>query len=635
MKTLNDLGETEEKDVLLKDILDSNERLMAIYQEFPLWFKYTMELEGLPKSMGRHAAGTLITPKAVIEYCPLCLDKDGNQMCQLEMHAAMDDLGLTKMDYLGLETLDTIDDTLKMSNITWHDVDINHLDLNDKQVYEDIYRSGNTVGIFQMESIDAKRMCMEAKADNVEDIVVVNAANRPGTKDSFPVYCHNKLNPDSIKVLHPVLKEIFNKTQFVLLYQEQALSLFRYAGFPETEVDNARRAIGKKKEDVMRALESQIKNGVEKQGWTKEQADEIWKLILKQSSYCFNRGHAVAYGLLSYLTAYLKTHYPVQFMTACLIAKTEDTGKIGVFINECNRLGIRVLPPSVNRSQLVFSPIVSKKQILFGLSAIKGMGVEISEQIINNRPYDSFDSFLDKNKNSKLTIASIVSLIKAGAIPTDNKRKFLLRYADKLFAESYKEKPFKELATLPKISSLKSEWGIDTDLIKSKEERLKHYNEARRKKYESEKMNRAIEKEKKRKAFQENFSEKYMQNEHMWEFETLSMFLTDNPLKDSSKYISKTLGETQCGESVVLLAVIVDIQRKKDRNGNPFAYIHLYTAEGIVEVACWSSQYKQYQSMIKKGNDIALLCKKKSEDLVEVNQMKPYRVWLHDRNVRK
>ena len=147
---------------------------------------------------------------------------------------------------------------------------------------------------------------------------------------------------------------------------------------------------------------------------------------------------AVAYGLLSYLTAYLKTHYPVQFMTACLIAKTEDTGKIGVFINECNRLGIRVLPPSVNRSQLVFSPLVSKKQILFGLSAIKGMGVEISEQIINNRPYDSFDSFLDKNKNSKLTIASIVSLIKAGAIPTDNKRKFLLRYADKLFAESYK-----------------------------------------------------------------------------------------------------------------------------------------------------------------------------------------------------
>lgn len=190
-----------------------------------------------------------------------------------------------------VETLDTIDDTLKMSNITWHDVDINHLDLNDKQVYEDIYRSGNTVGIFQMESIDAKRMCMEAKADNVEDIVVVNAANRPGTKDSFPVYCHNKLNPDSIKVLHPVLKEIFNKTQFVLLYQEQALSLFRYAGFPETEVDNARRAIGKKKEDVMRALESQFKNGVEEQGWTKEQADEIWKLILKQSSYCFNRGH--------------------------------------------------------------------------------------------------------------------------------------------------------------------------------------------------------------------------------------------------------------------------------------------------------------------------------------------------------
>ena len=343
VKTLDDLGQETEKDVLLKDILSKNEQLSGIYEEFPLWFQYVMRLEGLPKSMGRHAAGTLITPKPVIEYCPLCLDREGNQMCQLEMHAAMDDLKLVKMDFLGLENLDTIDDTLKMAHLTWQDVDINHLNLDDKQVYDTVYKSGNTIGIFQMESAEARKMCMEAKCDNAEDIIVVNAANRPGTKESFPTYCFNKLNPDKVTVLHPAIKELFNKTQYILLYQEQALSMFRYAGFPETEVDNARRAIGKKKKDVMASLEQQFRDGLNKKGWTEEQITEMWRLILKQSEYSFNRGHAVAYGLLSYLTAYLKTHYTVYFMTACLIAKQDDPGKIGIFINECNRLHIKVL----------------------------------------------------------------------------------------------------------------------------------------------------------------------------------------------------------------------------------------------------------------------------------------------------
>ena len=167
IKTLNDLGEEEEKDVLLKDILNKNEKLKEVHDKFPLWFKYVMDVEGLPKSMGRHAAGTLITPTPVTDYCPLCYDSEKNIMIELEMHNAMDDLGLVKMDYLGLETLDIIDDTLKMAGITWEDVDINHLDLNDKAVFDTVYKNGNTVGIFQMESAEARRMCIEDKADNV------------------------------------------------------------------------------------------------------------------------------------------------------------------------------------------------------------------------------------------------------------------------------------------------------------------------------------------------------------------------------------------------------------------------------------------------------------------------------------
>lgn len=239
IKTLNDLGEEEEKDVLLKDILNKNEKLKEVYEKFPLWFKYVMDVEGLPKSMGRHAAGTLITPTPVTDYCPLCYDSEKNIMIELEMHNAMDDLGLVKMDYLGLETLDIVDDTLKMAGITWDDVDINHLNLEDKEVFEKVYKNGNTVGIFQMESAEGRRMCIEAKADNVEDVIVVNAANRPGTKESFPTYCQNKLNPENVSVLHEDLRELFGKTHYILLYQEQALQLFRHAGFPEEQVDNA------------------------------------------------------------------------------------------------------------------------------------------------------------------------------------------------------------------------------------------------------------------------------------------------------------------------------------------------------------------------------------------------------------
>ena len=243
IKTLNDLGEAEEKETLLKDVLSGNDKLAKVYEQFPLWFKYVMDVEGLPKSMGRHAAGTLITPKAITTYCPLCYDKEKNIMIQLEMHNAMDDLGLVKMDYLGLETLDIIDDALKLANLTWEQVDINHLNLDDKEVFKKVYSSGNTVGIFQMESAEAKKMCIDAKVDNVNDIIVVNAANRPGTKNNFPIYCENKIHPENVQVLHEDLRKIFNKTHYILLYQEQALQLFRHAGFPESEVDNARRCI--------------------------------------------------------------------------------------------------------------------------------------------------------------------------------------------------------------------------------------------------------------------------------------------------------------------------------------------------------------------------------------------------------
>ena len=290
VKTLNDLGEAEDKDVLLKDLVGKNKRLDEIYKKFPLWFKYVMELEGLPKSRGRHASATLITPHPVIEHMPLCLDNDKNVMAQLEMHAAMDSLGYCKMDYLGLENLDIIDDALKNAKLTWKDVDINHLNLDDKKVFSDVYASGNTIGVFQFESAEARAMSIDAHVDNIEDVIAVNASNRPGTKDSFPDYCKNKLHPEKIKSIHSDLDKLFKTTHSILLYQEDALHLFAYAGFPEEKQDVARRAIGKKKKDVMASLYKEFADGLRKKNWTEQQIEDVWALLSKQAEYSFNRG---------------------------------------------------------------------------------------------------------------------------------------------------------------------------------------------------------------------------------------------------------------------------------------------------------------------------------------------------------
>lgn len=179
VKTLDDLGEEVEKEETLQNVLSTNPRMTGLYEKFPKWFYYVLQLEGLPKSRGRHAAGTIIAPKPVTTYAPLCQDKDGNKMLQIEMHAAMDDLSLIKMDFLGLKTLDIIDDALKIAGLTWEDVDINHLNLDDEDVYNNIYKIGHTVGVFQMESLEARKMCVQAQANDIEDVIAINAANRP------------------------------------------------------------------------------------------------------------------------------------------------------------------------------------------------------------------------------------------------------------------------------------------------------------------------------------------------------------------------------------------------------------------------------------------------------------------------
>lgn len=426
-------------------------------------------------------------------------------------------------------------------------------------------------------------------------------------------------------MIHEDLRPIFKTTNLILLYQEQVLQIFRYAGFPEDEVDNARRAIGKKKLDVMAKLETEFREKLSAKGWTTEQLDQLWELILKQTGYSFNRGHSVSYGLLSYLTAYLKYHYPVAFMTACLNADSGDVSRIGILINECYKLGINILPPKINKSRRDFTAMTKENEILFGLQAIKGLGDSVVTKVLENRPYTNINDFIERSGCSK---SHIVQLIKAGAFGTEHKRGMLLKYFDMIVPK----KEYKNVKTIPspKEDTLKR-WGIDSskfidpDKKKNNAMILELYNQKRKKQFEQEQ-------EEKIRQEKQLYCDKYLQDEYLWEFETLSMFLTDNPLKEVKDYITDW-NDVEQGSEGVLLAVVVDLTRKKDKNNNVFAYIDLYTINGIIESVAWSSIFKEYNDLLQKGQCIALLGRKGENNQMFIKKVKNFQVWLSERKM--
>lgn len=304
-------------------------------------------------------------------------------------------------------------------------------------------------------------------------------------------------------------------------------------------------------------------------------------------------------------------------MTALLTAKSDRPEKMSLIINECHRLGITVLPPQINKSKYSFSAIPEKNEILFGFGAIKGIGESIISRIIDNQPYKSMDDFIEKIGDKTATIA----LIKAGAFPASNKMKLMQKYARSI----YDVREYKPVNTLPTRSKLLLEWDINTDDYKidkkvDKDKVLALYNEKKKAKFDAEQSERY-------KAHMMNFRAQYAQDEFLWEFESLSMFVTNNPLQEAYELIGTEWDDIPNGNKAVVPCVIVDIKRKKDKNNNQFAYIDLCTNNGIVEGTIWSRQLKDYYELIAKGSCICILGRKEDNHLF-VEKVKPYQEWL-------
>lgn len=615
------------KDVYLEEAMEISPQLKKYEKDYPLLFEYTKYLQYLPKSAGCHASAVMLAPNPIIDYAPIMHNKNGNVMMQLEMHNAMDDLGLVKLDLLGLVTTDVVDMTLKFSGLTWEDIDLRNLDLNDQRVFKEIYEAGNTLGIFQMEKYIVQDMYRQMKPDNVNDVFAVNAMNRPAilSVGMDKVYIQNKNNPEGTTYIHPDLKPIVDPTHGIMLYQEQALKVFQLAGFPEDERDNARRAIGKKKADVMAKLFEKFHKGLSDRGWTNGQIDEIWKLIEAQASYSFNAGHSTAYGLLSYVTAWLKLYYPVQFMTALLISEIGDYSKTSQYINEARRMNINVMPPNINKSDKLYA--IDGNNILFGLESIKGVGAKAVDIILEERrcgDYVDLENFLIRCASdctrflygNKLDSSTIIALIQSGAFGM-NKDELLEQYA----RSQYTPTKYKDVSTIPTKKKLYELEIISTDEeFKNKSECLIKYNEYRYKVYLQD------EEERFQKQFDE-FNTKYMSSPEMYEFNTLSIFLNGNPFDVVAHTFKKRFDDWEDDKPMILAGTITDIQYKKQKNGGRYAFINVLTRDdGMIEGTVFNSKYMEYQDYIKKGMNLVFLAKKSGSQFI-VDKIKTLDQW--------
>ncbi len=399
-----------------------------------------MKVEGMPRNTSMHAAGVVITDRPISDYVPLAM-AEGTAVAEFTM-TTLEELGLLKFDFLGLRNLTVIEDCAKMIREKQPDFNIRNVPDDDPRVYE-MFARGQTGGVFQFESEGMKRTLTQVVPRSLEDIIAVISLYRPGPMDSIPKYVHNREHPEQTTYDTPALKNILDVTNGCIVYQEQVMQIFReLAGYSYGRADVVRRAMSKKKHDVMERERDVFINGLAsedgtvtvegsvRRGVDARVADKIFSDMSSFASYAFNKSHAAAYALVSYQTAWLKYYWPQEYMAALLTSVLDKRDKLSEYIAECQSCGISVLPPHVNESQKKFT--VAGENIRFGMLAIKNLGSGMIERIIENRrkdgPFTSFYDFCQRMYGGDTNRRAIESLIKSGALDGlgGNRRQMLL-----------------------------------------------------------------------------------------------------------------------------------------------------------------------------------------------------------------
>lgn len=420
-----------EKDVELKREYETNENSRRVLDQAVI-------LEGTIRSHGVHAAGVVIAPDDIVKFAPLEMAQKGVVTTQYSM-GPVEELGLLKMDFLGLSNLTVIKNALRIIKRVYDvDIDINTLPLDDEKTYK-LFQRGDTTGVFQLESAGMKRYLKELKPSTFEDIVAMVALYRPGPMQFIDSFIKRKHGQEQITYLHPGLANSLENTYGILVYQEQFMQISKeWCGFTGGQADTLRKAVGKKKIDLMRKVKVDfVKGAVEHGGATEAIAEKFWDQLEEFANYCFNKSHAACYGLIAYWTAYLKAHYPSAFMAAVMTSDYDDTDRLAIEIAECKHMGIDVLQPDVNESYVEFAVVPETDQIRFGMSAIKNVGTGAVEEILRAREDGEFatlDDFFERVNTRIVNRKALESLIRAGAFDRYGSRSLLLHNLDAILA---------------------------------------------------------------------------------------------------------------------------------------------------------------------------------------------------------
>lgn len=416
--------------ITIKKAMEQNRELKELYEnneEVHKLLDVAMGLEGMPRQASTHACGVVITKDPVDTYVPLYVN-DGAISTQYTM-TILEQLGLLKMDFLGLRTLTVIQDAINLVKQN-RGIDVKFdSNMNDSKVYK-LWGDGKTIGIFQFESAGMTNFMKELKPDSLEDIIAGVSLYRPGPMDQIPRYIKNKLNPEHAEYTHPALEPILKVTYGCMVYQEQVMQIVRdLAGYSLGRADLVRRAMGKKKLDIMAKEREIFIHGQEdengniivpgcvRNGIDEKSANKIFDEMAEFAKYAFNKSHAAAYAVVSYRTAYLKAYYPEEFMAATLNSYLGNLDKVPIYVDECRRMNIEILKPDVNKSFTKFT--VDNSKIRFGLGSIKNVGIAVVDSIVRERQqngeYKSFTDFCERVQDEAVNKKCIESLIKAGA----------------------------------------------------------------------------------------------------------------------------------------------------------------------------------------------------------------------------
>lgn len=596
-------------------------------------FDIARMLSGRVRHVSTHAGGVGIVDSTMFDYMPMKLGEDGEHVIQVDK-VMIEEIGIIKFDILGLNTLTIIDGVKKRVGLTDWDIDPNNPKfMNDEKMYE-LLQSGKTNNVFQVESQGMKDLLVRLHPTSLEDISAVLALYRPDSMNYLENYIYYKHHSNEIKYIHEDMEPILKTTYGQMIYQEELMDIVRkFGGRTYGGADKFRKGIGKKDPELVKAEADKLYGEIKKTGYNEGLAKTISDDLREKGGYMFNKSHSALYAVITLQTAYLKSHYPVEFYCEVFNACIGDNGKLNKYMVEAQELNIKVLPPHINKSDYKFN--VDNGNILFGLNSINKIGETVVANIIyernRNGKFNGLDDFINRVQCNS---SQVVMLIKSGALPTQDKSNMLLRYATRRIETNNEYKQYTEVKSLPSILELKTKWNINTDIIKEKQERLRLYNEKRKVEHETIKYQEWLVQQKNSKENAiEIFKDKYMQNEQFWEFEALSIFISSNPFSDIVQYNNENFYECESGDECVIIGIISNIQKKKDRYKKDYAFVNVYESNGLLEGIAWSSVYSKYIDLIKKNNKLAFYAEKSSEDTFVIKKIKTIEEWINDRSL--